>query len=232
MTTMNQSADKKTAHPSPSATVMLLHYHNDRLEVLLVQRNSRTKTNAGAWVFPGGHIDQEDYHGSDDDFFAAQHAAVRETKEETGLIISTDDLHWFAHWTTPVEAPRRYATWFFVAAITDNADIKVDGEEIVDFMWCTPERALKLHRDNEIEITPPTFVSLKELSVFQLIEEALHYFAQQPAQTFNPRPIISDAARVILYEQDAGYEQRQIDCEGARHRLIMTTECWEYYRDF
>ncbi len=49
--------------PRPAATVILLRGGEERLEVLLVQRNPGASFMAGAWVFPGGSVDRSDGEG-------------------------------------------------------------------------------------------------------------------------------------------------------------------------
>ena len=72
-------SNKPFVAPPPSATVILLRDAGDHLETLLLRRNSRLSFHGGAWVFPGGRIDPEDYPpGAESDVLAAaQHAAVR-----------------------------------------------------------------------------------------------------------------------------------------------------------
>ena len=62
----------------PAATVVLLRDGDHGLEVLLVQRNAQLSFHGGAWVFPGGRLDPEDYEGCESDVVAAaRNAAVR-----------------------------------------------------------------------------------------------------------------------------------------------------------
>ena len=98
----------------PAATVVLLRDHEQRLETLLLRRNSKLVFSAGMWVFPGGRIDEHELRGVNLET-AARRAAVRETEEESGVQIKAEDLVPYSHWTTPPEnKSKRYATWFFV----------------------------------------------------------------------------------------------------------------------
>jgi 8-oxo-dGTP pyrophosphatase MutT (NUDIX family) len=45
----------------PAATVVLLRDAAGGLETLMLRRNSKLAFAGGAWVFPGGRIDPEDY---------------------------------------------------------------------------------------------------------------------------------------------------------------------------
>ena len=98
--------------PIPSATTVLMRNCRNTFEVLLLRRNSKIAY-GGFWVFPGGKIDQEDYdQAAGDGLQAARYAALRETREESGIRLSLKDLTFFAHWTTPVQRPKRFSTWF------------------------------------------------------------------------------------------------------------------------
>jgi len=67
--------------PRPSASLIVV---NDNNEILLVQRNPKSRSFAGAHVFPGGNYDEDD--GSH------RVTAIRETFEETGLLVAKSRL--------------------------------------------------------------------------------------------------------------------------------------------
>ena len=47
----------------PAATVVLLRDTPDGVETLMLRRDTELAFAGGAWVFPGGRIDPEDYPG-------------------------------------------------------------------------------------------------------------------------------------------------------------------------
>jgi 8-oxo-dGTP pyrophosphatase MutT (NUDIX family) len=108
----------------PAATVVLLRDGADGVETLMLRRDSRLAFAGGAWVFPGGRIDPEDYPGGvvtddgDSLLTAARNAAAREAMEEAGLVVDPDSLDWFAHWTPGAiaTAPRRRGAWSWTTA--------------------------------------------------------------------------------------------------------------------
>ena len=129
----------------------------------------------GAWVFPGGRIDPADHddhrheqQGHDDAHAelerAARRAAVREAAEEAGLRLEPSALHRWSHWTPPPEAPRRFSTAFFVTAVHDDHPVRVDGSEIREHRWQQPGDVLELHADGSVSLSPPTFITLTQLS--------------------------------------------------------------------
>lgn len=215
--------------PSPSATVILLRDTHNGIETLLLRRNSKLAFHGGAWVFPGGHIDDEDLvAGAKDKMLAAaRNAAVREAQEEANLVIAPERMVFFSHWTTPIVRPIRFSTWFFVAAAGEG-EVQVDGGEIHDHSWMQPEKALAAQKAGDIELPPPTFVSITKLSPFQTVDEALTSLQRREPEIFFPRiRKVSDGA-CCLYQGDAGYETENIDAPGARHRLWMIKSGWRY----
>lgn len=224
-------ADNEEVVIRPAATVILLRDTAAGLETLLLRRNSRLAFAGGAWVFPGGSFEASDYElsGTPDEHQTAGFAAARETLEETGLTVNPDEFVYYAHWTTPPVMPKRYATWFFVTKLDRDEDVLVDGSEIKDHIWATPEDALARRANKEIEMMPPTFVSLFELGEFGTADEALAGFAAREAKIYHPRFSKADGQTVALYEGDAGYESADATLAGARHRCWMGEEQpWSY----
>lgn len=214
----------------PSAAVMIARDGSAGLEILLLRRNEKVVFHGGAWVFPGGRVDDTD--GGDDAEAVARQAAVRETREETGLEISAADLHWFAHWTTPVELPKRFSTWFFAARYGGNAAVKIDDSEIVDSQWLTPQAALAAHVSGELTLPGPTFVTLLGFADCADLASLNQTLAATDVQHFVPRLVPIEDGRCTLYAEDAGYETLEFDAPGARHRLIMRGTDWDYQRSF
>jgi 8-oxo-dGTP pyrophosphatase MutT (NUDIX family) len=111
--------------PLPAATVALLRDGTAGVEVLLLKRSSRTGFIPGAYVFPGGRVDDEDtapeilprlegitpgraqdrlgVPGGGPPAWAFISAALRETFEETGVLLASEALPDFEqrHGPTP-----------------------------------------------------------------------------------------------------------------------------------
>jgi 8-oxo-dGTP pyrophosphatase MutT (NUDIX family) len=217
----------------PAATVVLVRDGARGLEVLYLRRSASVDFHGGAWVFPGGRIDPGDYAAErpDDVDAAARRAAVREAREEAGLVVDPTMLHHFAHWTTSLGAPKRFATWFFAGRAGDG-DVQVDGGEISDHRWLRPDEALAAQRAREIELPAPTFVTSLALSTVATAGEALARFASRPPERFRPRICAHAEGRVSLYEPDVAYADGDLERAGARHRLWMLRSGWRYEREF
>jgi 8-oxo-dGTP pyrophosphatase MutT (NUDIX family) len=214
--------DSPGANPAiPAATVVLLREAPD-LRVLMLHKTSKIAF-GGMWVFPGGRIDPEDYPADGDSDVAARNAAAREAHEEAGIHSSAEAFVWFAHWTPPPGTPRRFATWFF-AARADSHDVSVDGGEIQDHEWLNPAEALTRHAAGEIDLAPPTWVTLHQLSRFSSVDGALAQLGSGGVRTYETHVgKRADGARVAMWSGDAGYETMDADAEGDRHRLVMTS---------
>ncbi|MEN8040053.1 MAG: NUDIX hydrolase [Actinomycetota bacterium] len=159
---------------------------NDGVEVLMVRRPLTARFMPGAWVFPGGAVDEEDVaappsfgpQGEEHDWKVA---ALRELIEETGLWVTTEGvvkndlvedafevveqsdlvldpgaLTYFANWITPRVFPIRFDTRFFLAVADPGTGASVDGDELIDHDWVTPTEALRREVDREWDVSFPT----------------------------------------------------------------------------
>lgn len=226
-------AEENLVPAHPAATVVLLREAAPTCEVLMVRRNAQLAFHGGAWVFPGGRIDPEDYQGaaSGDIVEAARRAAVREAAEEAGLSIDRGELVLISRWITPESLPKRFDTWFFAAAARDHL-VRIDGGEIHAHQWIAPARALESHARGEIDLPPPTFVTLLQLAEMGCPTEVLRNYRQRRAEDFFPRLRRSGDTAYTLYEGDVAYEGGDVDAPGPRHRLCMVGTKWRYEREF
>jgi len=219
----------------PAATVVLLRPVDGGAEPgveCLMLRKNRGQSFGGMWVFPGGRVEPGDERPEDRDRSEcddARRAAIRETAEETGLALGSAELVPFAHWTPPPEAPKRYSTWFFLACLPAGLDdVVVDGGEIGDHVWTTPLDALDRHAAGEVELAPPTWVSLHMLAEAMSPDDALARARRTPIAFFSTRIVGAEDELVALWEADAAYETGDLDAPGPRHRLFMSDGAWRY----
>lgn len=217
----------------PAATVILLRDGDEGLETLMLRRNSKLEFAGGMWVFPGGRVDPEDYPpGRPDDVEAAVRvAAAREAEEEAGLACDPDAMVPFAHWTPPMVAIKRFATWFFVAEAPSGV-VTIDDGEIHESVWARPTDTLARRDAGEVELAPPTWVTLDRLSRSASVADALDEARNAPVEAFVTAIGKDSDALVALWHGDAGYETGDASVPGPRHRLVMsTTAPWHYDRD-
>lgn len=233
-------ADGAVTELVPAATVVVLRDGSEGIEVLMVRRNASLAFAGGMWVFPGGRIDPGDRatgeraadQDPDDLLPAARRAAAREAAEEAGLVIEPDRLVWMSHWTPPERPGKRFATWFFVTTLDDGvAEITVDGGEITDHRWVRPDEAHRQRDEGEIELSPPTWITLWQLLGHPTASAAVAAFAGADPEHFATRIAVVDDEVHALYEGDAGYATVDAGLEGPRHRLRMRGGPWVYERD-
>src|SRR5262249_15172888 len=154
-----------------------------------------------AWVFPGGRIDAADYAAageSTDVVAAAKHAAVREAREEAGINVAAENLVALSRWVTPVESPKRFDAWFFATRAGEEA-VQIAGSEIHAHRWSRPHDALAAHRSGEIDLPPPTWVTLHWLSAYAAVEAVLEAARHRPLEVFEPRIYFAAQGACSLY---------------------------------
>lgn len=152
----------------------------------MVRRPLTARFMPGAWVFPGGAVDDRDVDappsfGSSGESHDWRVAALRELIEETGVWVTTSGvlfedlaadafeaversqhtldpqaLIYFANWITPRVFPIRFDTRFFFTTAPADAMATVDGDELIDHDWVPPSEALRREADREWDVSFPT----------------------------------------------------------------------------
>jgi hypothetical protein len=61
---------------------------------------------------------------------------------DNGMLLALDELVPYAHWITPEGMPKRFDTWFFLAAAPPEQAGAHDGKESTDSIWVSPREAL------------------------------------------------------------------------------------------
>jgi 8-oxo-dGTP pyrophosphatase MutT (NUDIX family) len=189
--------------PRPAATVIVLRGGADTLEVLLVKRNPDSRFMGGAWVFPGGAVNEHDGEAE----AGLRAAALRELQEEAGIALpGTDQLQLFSRWITPAQVKTRFDTWFFLAPLPAGAEPEIDGAEVVDARWYTPPAALEACRNGQLFLVFPTIKHLEQLSAFDSAEALLDHARGREVRPVQPRVLVSgETARVVL-PGEPGYD--------------------------
>ena len=217
-----------------AATVVLLRDATDGPEVLLLERPSNRGSFRGAWVFPGGAVDAGDFDiGSDDGTAAAaasavRRAAVRETVEETGLVIDPGALVALSRWHPPPEAQKQLVTSFFAAPAPDGI-IGLNEVEAVASRWMAPSAALAAHGAGSLLLFPPTWVTLHGLLGAASVDDALMRAGSAGPVEFRTR--FTRGATLALWEPDEDYGAAvPTDTATTRHRLDIAALPWTYER--
>jgi 8-oxo-dGTP pyrophosphatase MutT (NUDIX family) len=188
--------------PRQAATVILLRGGGERLEVLLVRRTPHARFMGGVWVFPGGAVDAAEGDGDG----AHRTAAIRELREEAAIVLDEPAaLVKFSRWITPAQVRIRFDTHFFLAPLPPGQEPRVDGEEVVDLGWFTPESALQAHREERIVLVFPTIKHLEQLSPFGSVDALLAYARERDVQPIQPKVIVEGEVARVLLPGEPGY---------------------------
>jgi len=190
-----RSQTSPNLRPVDAATLILLDRRTKRPKVLMGKRSPKLKFMPGKFVFPGGRVDPQDSRMLAAGVLSARAemrlmgqaarmtpircraialAAIRETFEETGLMIGSADygrpesapegswqefadqgffptpdaLVFVARAITPPRRPRRFDTRFFVATL-DRVGGRVERDigpdaELTELVWIDVEKAATL----------------------------------------------------------------------------------------
>lgn len=96
---------------------------------------------------------------------AGERAFVDVLRSEA-LRLASDRLTYFSHWITPVGAPRRYDTRFFVAEAPAEQDALHDNRETIHHVWMSPGAALDRYRSGEYKMRTPTVKTLEDFAQY------------------------------------------------------------------
>ena len=182
------------AVPRLAATVVLLRDHGGRLEIYTQRRAATMAFAPGMYAFPGGSVSPADASPSDAppdgpdvdpsvlgrmglpaaSARAVLRAAVREVAEETGVALAMTALAPWARWLTPEFEPRRFDTFFFLAALPAGQQPVDPSGEADHALWLPPAEAT-----SRLPMMPPTWQVLTDLAAFTEVAAALAASAQR-----------------------------------------------------
>jgi 8-oxo-dGTP pyrophosphatase MutT (NUDIX family) len=249
--------------PRPASTILLLRDGVAReIEVFMMVRHYEIDFNSGALVFPGGSVDKGDKEiiarpalysggeGLDEATLAFRIAAIRETFEEsgillarpqgsttlvdarrageieaahraalcesnisflsvlteTGMVLALDELVPYAHWITPEGMPKRFDTWFFLAAAPPEQAGAHDGKESTDSIWVSPREALEGGESGRFKLPFPTTRNLIRLGKQAGVKAALNDSRGKAVVTVMPVMTKLNGGRQLRIPIEAGYD--------------------------
>jgi 8-oxo-dGTP pyrophosphatase MutT (NUDIX family) len=140
--------------------------------------------------------------------------------EELGLALDVDRFVYWSHWITPSVEPKRYDTRFFAVELTGTATVEADQSELTEHSWVRPESALAALGRGEMQMVPPTILTLEDLAESHRKHGSLpgmlaaERHRETPAIT--PRIAVTSSAYRVVMPWDPGYldvpgEGRAID---------------------
>lgn len=197
-------SDGEETVPRQAATVILLRGGAETLEVLLVRRTPKARFMGGVWVFPGGAVDTAEGDGD----AAHRIAAIRELQEEASITLDDPGaLVKFSRWITPAMVKIRFDTHFFLTPVPEDTAPRIDGAEIVDWRWSTPQEALAAHRDGQLLLVFPTIKHLEQISGFESSDALLAHARAHEVVPVEPRVFVSGETARVLLPGEPGYDE-------------------------
>lgn len=103
--------------------------------------------------------------------------------DRRGLVLRSDLLGAWARWITPEFEPKRYDTFFFVAALPEGQRTRNASTEADRTVWIAPGEATAGYDKGDLLMMPPTIATLRQLSPYGSAADA---FAAAPERDLTP----------------------------------------------
>lgn len=164
--------------PSPEEWAQRLGVSADEARGLLVAAARETFEESGyllATAADGGELTalNTDEWRADREAVDAREMSFADLLRKHGLVLRTDWLTPWSVWVTPEVEPRRFHTWFFLAACPVGQEVLgVSAESTVDG-WITPEDAVRKSVAGELQLMPPQLCTFVELYGHTGVREVL-----------------------------------------------------------
>lgn len=114
-----------------------------------------------------------------------------------GLVLRTDLLGAWAAWTTPVFEPKRFATWFFVAALPEGQRTRDVSTESDRVMWLPATDAVARVDEGEVFMLPPTYLTCLEVARTGAPHDLLAAARDRTVEMFTPQVEGSGASATL-----------------------------------
>lgn len=123
-----------------------------------------------------------------------------------GMLPALDELVPYAHWITPEGMPKRFDTWFFLAAAPPEQAGAHDGKESTDSIWLSPREALAGGESGRFKLPFPTTRNLIRLGKQSSVKAALDDAEGKEVVTVMPVMTRLNGGRQLRIPREAGYD--------------------------
>jgi 8-oxo-dGTP pyrophosphatase MutT (NUDIX family) len=213
-----------------AGTAVIVRDAEDGPQVLMIERPDRGSF-AGAWVFPGGKREPAD--GDGEEAVVARHAAVRETREETGLELDGAGLLTLSCWDPPPGLPLRIRTWFYLSA-DPGGELTFAPDEVLTGQWVRPADMMERHARGAVTLYPPTWVTLHELAGQPDAAALFALVRISGVRRYDTVARRGSGGPLLLWHGDSEYENTgsvgDAGVAASRHRLDLAALPWVYTR--
>ena len=125
---------------------------------------------------------------------------------DNGLQLVLDALVPYAHWITPEGLPKRFDTWFFLAAAPPDQLGAHDGRESTDSIWVSPREAVEGGETGRFKLPFPTTRNLIRLAKQSDVKAALDDARGMSIVTVMPVMTRTNGGRQLRIPREAGYD--------------------------
>jgi 8-oxo-dGTP pyrophosphatase MutT (NUDIX family) len=125
---------------------------------------------------------------------------------DNGMLLALDELVPYAHWITPEGMPKRFDTWFFLAAAPPDQLGAHDGKESTDSIWVSPREALEGGETGRFKLPFPTTRNLIKLGKQGSVKAALDDSRGKNVVTVTPVMTRTATGRQLRIPLEAGYD--------------------------
>ena len=125
---------------------------------------------------------------------------------DNAMVLTLDGLVPYAHWITPEGMPKRFDTWFFLAAAPPDQVGAHDGKESTDSIWVSPREALAGGESGRFKLPFPTVRNLIKLGKHRTVKAALDEARQSRIVTVMPVMTRLNGGRQLRIPAEAGYD--------------------------
>lgn len=133
------------------------------------------------------------------------HASVNDFLEAEDLHLACDALVPFAHWITPSMMPKRFDTYFYLAAAPEDHIAIHDGHESVDSVWIRPADALKDAEEKRRTVIFPTRMNIEKVGRTETVAESIEAAKANAVVTVEPQVGEKDGVPVLFIPPEADY---------------------------
>lgn len=115
------------------------------------------------------------------------------------IVLAADLLRYWHRLITPVQAPKRYDTRFFIAHLPQGQVPLHDDLETTESEWVAPEDAVARGRAGEFSIIYPTRKTLESITSFATAQDAFAAGVDRSADPVTPRIVVENGEpRIVL----------------------------------
>ncbi|MBM7168451.1 NUDIX hydrolase [Streptomyces sp. G44] len=161
-----------------------------------------------------GDTTGEDWE-ADREALVARDLSFADFLDRRGLFLRSDLLAAWARWITPEFEPKRYDTFFFVAALPAGQRTRNASTEADRTVWIRPVEAAGRYDMGELLMMPPTITTLRALSAYGTPSEALGAAGAQDMTPVLAQARLEDGELVLSWPGHGEFTKR-IAPDGAR----------------